>query len=83
MTKFERFREKVMEYFVVPIIVSLILCMANFVVLAFFQIEAMWLIYLTAVAFALLGVYAVVFIVCFIVDKVEEYKEEKQRKVRK
>lgn len=77
MTKFERFREAVMEYCVIPLVIGLILCIANIAVVVFFQTEVMWLIYLTAAAFVLLGIWAIVFLFCFIADRYIGYKEDK------
>lgn len=77
MTKIRRFREAVMEYSIIPLILALILCIVNFIVFVFSKTGVMWLIYATAVAFALFSVWAVVFIVCLIIDRYEAHKDNK------
>lgn len=77
MTKFEKFREAVMEYSIVPLIIAMVLCIANIAVSAFTQTEVMWLLYLTVAVLILVAVYGLAFLVCFFVGRYVEYKEYK------
>lgn len=76
MTRYEKFSEFVKEFVIIPLIINFIVHVSAFVVCLVLDIEATWLLYTDAVVSGITVVWCILWLVCFIADKVIERRYE-------
>lgn len=78
MTKFEKFSEVVLCGFIYPLILVLVADIASLSIYFFTDAEPMWLFYVTFAMLILAAVWGVVFLVVLTINKIVEWREERQ-----
>lgn len=77
MTKFEKFSEFICEGLLYPLVAAFIATLIPLGALLIFDTEWMWSVWLAFILYAILGVWLVLLVICVIVNKVIDYREDK------
>lgn len=78
MTKFEKFSEFICEGLLYPLVAAFIATLIPLGALLIFNTEWMWSVWLAFILYAITGVWLVLLVICLIVSKVIEYREDKE-----
>lgn len=76
-SKFEKFSEFICEGLLYPLVAAFIATLIPLGGFLIFEAEWMWSVWLAFILYAILGVWLVLLIICVIINKVIDYREDK------
>ena len=76
-SKFEKFSEFICDGLIYPLVAAFIATLIPFGALLIFDAELLWSVWLAFILCIVLGVWLVLLIICFVVNKVIEHREDK------
>ena len=76
-SKFEKFSEFICEGLLYPLVAAFIATLIPLGALLIFEAEWMWSVWLAFILYAILGVWLGLLIICVIVNKVIDYREDR------
>ena len=79
-SKFEKFSDFICEGVLYPLVAAFITTLIPLGALLVFNAEWMWAVWLAFIVYAILGVWLVLLVICFVVNKIIDHREYKAYK---